>query len=141
MTEFVLGPAGAENAEYKETLPFIRRKKSTAMIVSLLILAVLKKSHQAVYGQEIERELERVMQGTWRPAEGTIYTHLARLEEWGWIKGEWEDQTKRKRRYYTLTPFGRERMEETLREVKEELEAAKAAAGLAYAFLYEKAPF
>ena len=40
----------------------------------------------------------------------TIYPLLRRLEERGFIVGEWEHPTKRSRRIYALTPAGRDRL-------------------------------
>jgi DNA-binding PadR family transcriptional regulator len=40
----------------------------------------------------------------------TIYPLLRRLEERGFISGEWDHPTKRSRRIYALTPAGRERL-------------------------------
>jgi len=41
----------------------------------------------------------------------TIYPLLRRLEERGFIIGEWEHPTKRSRRYYRITEEGRARLE------------------------------
>ena len=40
----------------------------------------------------------------------TIYPLLRRLEERGFIAGEWEHPTKRSRRYYRITAEGRRRL-------------------------------
>jgi PadR family transcriptional regulator PadR len=40
----------------------------------------------------------------------TIYPLLRRLEERGFIVGEWDHPTKRARRFYSITPAGRERL-------------------------------
>ena len=40
----------------------------------------------------------------------TIYPLLRRLEERGFIRGEWQHPTKRSRRYYHITEEGRERL-------------------------------
>lgn len=42
---------------------------------------------------------------------GSLYPILARLEDAGWLRGEWEETSPRatgrpRRRYYTLTPTG-----------------------------------
>jgi DNA-binding PadR family transcriptional regulator len=49
-----------------------------------------------------------------------VYLVLARLERLGWVTGEWEDPNplppgQGRRRFYRLTPFGRERVLELLR--------------------------
>jgi PadR family transcriptional regulator PadR len=41
----------------------------------------------------------------------TIYPLLRRLEERGFITGEWEHPTKRSRRMYAITAAGRDRLE------------------------------
>jgi PadR family transcriptional regulator PadR len=40
----------------------------------------------------------------------TMYPLLRRLEERGFIVGEWDHPTKRTRRMYSITPAGRERL-------------------------------
>jgi DNA-binding PadR family transcriptional regulator len=40
----------------------------------------------------------------------TIYPLLRRLEERGFIEGEWDHPTKRARRHYRITPAGHERL-------------------------------
>jgi DNA-binding PadR family transcriptional regulator len=40
----------------------------------------------------------------------TIYPLLRRLEERGFVVGEWDHPTKRARRFYSITPAGRERL-------------------------------
>jgi PadR family transcriptional regulator, regulatory protein PadR len=46
---------------------------------------------------------------------GTVYIILARLEQLGWVASEWQDPNPLppgwgRRRFYRLTPFGRERV-------------------------------
>ncbi len=46
---------------------------------------------------------------------GTVYPTLARLEKLGWAYGEWETPNplppgNGRRRFYQLTPFGREKV-------------------------------
>ena len=71
-------------------------------------LAVLKymldNPKDQVFGLELIESLGQ-------PA-GTIYPILMRLEEIGWIQGEWEsyerkDKGRRRRRYYDLTKEGK----------------------------------
>jgi PadR family transcriptional regulator, regulatory protein PadR len=41
---------------------------------------------------------------------GRVYTVLTHLEAAGWVTSEWEDGWPgRRRRFYRLTPFGREK--------------------------------
>jgi len=57
---------------------------------------------------------------------GTIYPILGRLEEIGWVQGEWEsmerkDKGRRRRRYYLLTKEGKSDGKKYLREGIKEL--------------------
>lgn len=49
---------------------------------------------------------------------GTVYILLARLERLGWVSSEWEvlpfGEDRPRRRFYALTPEGRERVTELL---------------------------
>ena len=40
---------------------------------------------------------------------GYVYVALARLERFGWVTGEWGVGPSPRRRFYQLTPMGRER--------------------------------
>ena len=60
-----------------------------------------------------------IMKATKRPGP-TVYGVLDRLEDMGWITGEWEtqnpDPSKPRRRFYRLTPTGQAGATELLRE-------------------------
>ena len=82
--------------------------------LSLLILSLL--SRKAMYGYEIAGTVHRDTNGafTWR--EGSLYPSLHKLEQVGFIVGEWEEkETGRKRRYYHITNAGRAALAEKLR--------------------------
>jgi PadR family transcriptional regulator PadR len=55
--------------------------------------------------------IEEICSGLLAVNTNTIYPLLRRLEERGFIVGEWEHPTKRSRRYYRITDAGRERLE------------------------------
>ncbi len=64
--------------------------------------------HGRLYGLEILRALERDSQLVL--SEGTIYPILNRLRSEGLLKSEWvEAEAGHPRKYYELTPAGRER--------------------------------
>jgi DNA-binding PadR family transcriptional regulator len=45
--------------------------------------------------------------------QGTIYPALLRLEQRGWIKGEWgTSESNRRARFYSLSRIGRKKIEE-----------------------------
>lgn len=69
---------------------------------TLDVLRVLVGSRAPVWGLALAKGAER--------APGTVYPILSRLEERGWIVGEWEgesDHSGPRRRYYRLTDEGR----------------------------------
>ncbi|MGH8909442.1 MAG: PadR family transcriptional regulator [Egibacteraceae bacterium] len=68
-----------------------------------VVLLLLRDPTRRYYGLEIAREAKL--------QRGTLYPLLARLEDAGWVVGEWEDidpavEGRRPRRYYTLTGEG-----------------------------------
>lgn len=69
---------------------------------TLDVVRLLLGSPDPVWGLAIARSVER--------APGTVYPILARLEELGWIAGEWEGESDHpgpRRRLYRLTDDGR----------------------------------
>ncbi len=81
--------------------------------LSLLILSLL--SRKAMYGYEIAATVHRETDGTFTWREGSLYPSLHKMQADGLITGEWEEkETGRKRRYYHITPRGRETLREKL---------------------------
>jgi len=75
--------------------------------LEMAILASLWKAR--LYGVEILRVLER--RSSLGLAEGTLYLILSRLKSEGSVASEWVDAgTGHPRKYYWLTPHGRERL-------------------------------
>ena len=63
------------------------------------------------HGYQLALELEQRSGGTFRFNHGTLYPILHKLEQQGLIRGDWLDEpTKRKRKSYTLTDTGRDRL-------------------------------
>jgi DNA-binding PadR family transcriptional regulator len=56
------------------------------------------------------QRIEELCAGLLAVNTNTIYPLLRRLEERGFITGEWEHPTKRSRRFYRITPAGRQRL-------------------------------
>lgn len=91
--------------------------------LSLQSLAVVKymleRPREDVFGLELIEAVQL-------PA-GTIYPILTRLEEAGWIEGEWEsmerkDAGRRRRKYYKLTKDGKKDGRKQLKESLKMLE-------------------
>ena len=76
---------------------------------TVAVLRVLLESDEPVWGLRLAKLTGR--------APGSIYPILARLEDSGWIVGEWEDDDDRpgpRRRTYALTADGADRAAATL---------------------------
>lgn len=80
--------------------------------VELAVLASLWEGR--LYGLQILRRLEYFSGLT--VSEGTIYPLLSRLKAAGWVESEWQETPLgHPRRYYTLTPAGKDRIQEMSR--------------------------
>lgn len=72
-----------------------------------IILARLMQSDS--YGYEINKTISALSDGRFELKEATLYTAFKRLEETGHIVSYWGDSgAGARRRYYTITPAGRE---------------------------------
>ena len=79
------------------------RKGST----EILILALLTEG--PMYGYEISQELRERSNGYFDMKEGLLYPTLHRMQKAGVLTSEWRQAgTARRRKYYTITPNGRE---------------------------------
>jgi len=65
-----------------------------------------------LHGYGIARRIEQVAAGAFTLNQGTIYPALLRLEQKGWIRGEWGTSERRRRaRFYAITPAGRRQLD------------------------------
>src|SRR5690349_12970329 len=79
-------------------------KKGSA---ELLVLSLLED--QARHGYDIARLIRIRSGGALEFHVTSLYSLLHRLEKEGWIEGKWvEKPEQRRRRYYVLTPHGRD---------------------------------
>lgn len=79
------------------------RKGST----KLLILSLL--AEQPMYGYQISQELQERSGGYFDMKEGLLYPTLHRMQQEGYLTSEWRDASAaRRRKYYIITPKGRE---------------------------------
>lgn len=63
------------------------------------------------YGYQINKTVSEKSDGTFELKEATLYTAFRRLETAGCIRSYWGDeQSGARRRYYTLTDAGKERL-------------------------------
>jgi PadR family transcriptional regulator PadR len=78
--------------------------------LDLLILRTLEL--QPLHGIKIADRLRAVTQGTFNVQAGSLFPALHRLEQEGWIKGEWTTDGGKRIKSYTLTPIGRKQLTE-----------------------------
>ena len=78
-----------------------------------LILAVLAELRTERYGYTLRKSLEE--QGT-TINESTLYPLLRRLESQGLLVSEWREEDRRQKRFYRLSPEGRELLRQLMTE-------------------------
>ncbi len=77
-------------------------QKGYIRIATLILLS--KKPH---HGYEVMKEIRDRTRGFWKPTAGGMYPILKNLQESGYIQGEWDVKTRRKKRTYVITESGR----------------------------------
>ena len=83
-----------------------------------IILARLLQSDS--YGYEINKIISTLSSGRFELKEATLYTAFKRLEDLGYIASYWGNSgAGARRRYYTITPDGRDACHRLLEEWKE----------------------
>lgn len=86
--------------------------KGTLQTIILKILA----DHGKMYGYEITQRVKDLSAGTIQLTEGALYPTLHKMEAEGFLKTETETIGKRVRKYYSLTPVGKNVVEEKVGE-------------------------
>jgi PadR family transcriptional regulator PadR len=82
--------------------------------LDLLILRALELA--PMHGVGIAARIEQVTRGAFVVKPGSLFPALRRLEQRGWIEGEWgPSENNRRARYYKLTGAGRTQLVEEKR--------------------------
>jgi transcriptional regulator len=77
--------------------------------LDLLILRTLEL--RPMHGSAIAERISQVTHGAFQVKAGSLFPALHRLEQEGWIEGEWRESTEGRRvRSYTLTRDGRRQL-------------------------------
>jgi len=83
--------------------------------LDLLILRALEL--QPMHGIGVAARIEQVTRGAFVIKPGSRFPALRRLEQRGWIEGEWgSSENNRRARYYKLTRAGRSQLAEQKRK-------------------------
>ncbi len=86
----------------------IRGPIKSKTLFPVLILHLLEERED--HGSGLMARIEALCSGLLAVNTNTIYPLLRRLEERGFVVGQWEHPSKRSRRFYRITPAGRERL-------------------------------
>ncbi len=78
--------------------------------LDMLVLRILARGD--LHGWGITQKLEQLSKRALQVDEGSLYPALYRMEDKGWIEGEWRMTEKgRRAKFYTLTRAGRKQLE------------------------------
>ena len=84
----------------------------------MLILRVLRSG--PLHGYGIAQRIRQLSNAVLEAEEGSLYPTLQRLLLEGWVRAEWgTSETKRRVRFYELTPEGQKQLKRELVEYKE----------------------
>lgn len=85
------------------------RKNILQGTLDLLILRTL--SNEAMHGWGIMQRLKQLTNDVFQVTPGSLFPALQRLEESGWIAGEWGvSENNRKAKFYSITKAGRRQL-------------------------------
>jgi PadR family transcriptional regulator PadR len=77
--------------------------------LDLMILRTLEL--QPMHGAAIAERIHQMSRGTFQVKAGSLFPALHRLEQEGWISGEWTESADRRRvKSYVLTAAGRRQL-------------------------------
>jgi PadR family transcriptional regulator PadR len=108
-------------------------------IFPALILHLLAAGPEHGYG--LLQRIEAICSDLIAVNTNTIYPLLRRLEERGFIAGEWDHPTKRARRHYRITAAGRERLARIKANMLPYLDVLAASIERLRTELYEERPY
>lgn len=104
-------------------------KKGSA---EFLILSLLEA--EARHGYELQKLIESRSKGVISFHVASLYPLLYRLEDRGWIVGRWVEKAgERRRRFYRLTPAGKDALEAQRDSWREFVAAINRISGVRYA--------
>lgn len=96
---------------------------------SFLILAAIASGRS--FGYRVIQDVERLSEGRVKLRAGTLYAALDRLESDGLLVLDGQEVVDgRNRRYYAITPAGREALQEEIARIESNAAAARIQLGL-----------
>jgi len=90
--------------------------KPSDLVQGTLDLLILKTlSLEPKHGWAIAKRIEQISNEVLQVQQGSLYPALHRLEQQGWVRGEWRGtETRREAKFYSLTRAGRGQLEKEL---------------------------
>jgi transcriptional regulator len=89
------------------------RRKADLLRGTLDLLILKTLTLEPMHGLGISRRLEQITQGVFQVQAGSLFPALKRLEQEGYVEGEWgESENNRRAKYYRLTSIGKRRLGE-----------------------------
>ena len=91
--------------------------KSSEILQGTLDLLVLRSLELgAMHGLGVSDRIKQITQGVFAVKPGSLFPALYRLEQNGWIEGQWgESENNRKAKFYSLTRAGRAQLDKEKR--------------------------
>lgn len=88
-------------------------EKSSEILQGTLDLLVLRSLELgAMHGLGVSDRIKQITQGVFAVKPGSLFPALYRLEQNGWIEGQWgESENNRKAKFYSLTRAGRAQLD------------------------------
>ena len=90
-------------------------------VLQLLVLHLISAGPS--YGNQLMDRIGAITAGVLSVNPNTMYPLLRQMEGRGLIEGRWEHPERRSRRYYSITPHGREEYERLVHDVRPFLES------------------
>jgi PadR family transcriptional regulator PadR len=105
--------AGAENASEQERLSQKFQRELNAGLVGLVLLAVLDRAEEDLYGYQIAKRLQHLAEGNSPVKQGALYPVLRQLSANGLLASRIvPSYSGPPRRYYRITDAGRRTLAE-----------------------------
>ena len=92
--------------------------QSCELVQGTLDMLVLRTLELApMHGLGISDRIRQITRGVFNVKPGSLFPALQRLEQNGWVEGQWgESENHRRARYYTLTRNGRAQLNQEKRK-------------------------
>lgn len=87
-------------------------RRKTDLLRGTLDLLILKTlTLEPMHGLGVSQRIEQITQGTFQVQAGSLFPALKRLEQEGYVEGQWgESENNRRAKYYRLTSLGKSRL-------------------------------